>query len=796
MSTGGASQKKISKSGKHDKAHHSRRHHHRKHRGGETVDPTAYANIFANPTNFINDEGLNVPEYLKKLHTESGNYFNKNRINESLFQPSKLPWGVLTDSYKLSHGLMYSPAKKMVAYGECRGPIKIYDKKVGKEIGINNEYRIVSYGIRYIIENYIDKIMTEEDVNTIKAFFSTHALGFPYPFDSDTFDTLKGNKPPIKIYALQEGTVVLPHTPIYQIVAEKPYAPLVTFFETVLTMVWYPISVATLSRCCRQIFEDKLREVELPGWIESENAKETRKLYNPAGNQQQWWIEYMLQDFGFRGATCLEQTIIGGSAHLLNFKGSDTMSASFYSQIHLNDGKTTGESIAASEHSVMTSYQKEVDAMYNILKKFGTKGAVAIVMDSYNYENSLRTVFPAAVLKFYDDIISKEKPIQLPQDEINKIKGTELQNKINLAFKNEGGKGKKKVKGGGSVAGITIIEELPNFLQNIHNEKIITDRQITDIEEASNGLFAVTFRPDSGDPVEAVLQALYAGLATFGIDKKYSYKSSKGIYYIKPKFIRVIQGDGINVFTLKDILNAVTKPQGDGKWAFSPFSVLFGMGGGLLQKVNRDTVNFATKLCHVDYEDGSSKTVMKDPSTDPDKRSLPGELYVIKEKMQSLDVPKANSIDNHPTYNIDDPNNLLKLAYSKDTGLTDKFKKGDDKNSYFEIIRDRVDTEWSALKGIIGSKERQLDGRSPSIIELQESTSDALKKNTNPQDNAQYIEEQYNSKIKKDVLINLYRTIKIGDKNLFDEKNVKQSGGKRKSSKSRPKSDSHSHSKH
>jgi len=35
MFTGGASHKKISKSGKHDKIHHSRRHHHRKHRGGE-----------------------------------------------------------------------------------------------------------------------------------------------------------------------------------------------------------------------------------------------------------------------------------------------------------------------------------------------------------------------------------------------------------------------------------------------------------------------------------------------------------------------------------------------------------------------------------------------------------------------------------------------------------------------------------------------------------------------------------------------------------------------------------------
>lgn len=39
-----------------------------------------------------------------------------------------------------------------------------------------------------------------------------------------------------------------------------------------------------------------------------------------------------LQDFGFRGCTCVEQSILGGSAHLLSFDGSDTMSAAYYVQ--------------------------------------------------------------------------------------------------------------------------------------------------------------------------------------------------------------------------------------------------------------------------------------------------------------------------------------------------------------------------------------------------------------------------------------------------------------------------------
>lgn len=43
------------------------------------------------------------------------------------------------------------------------------------------------------------------------------------------------------------------------------------------------------------------------------------------------------------------------------------------------------------------------------------------------------------------------------------------------------------------------------------------------------------------------------------------------------------------------------------------------MGGGLLQKVNRDTMQFATKLCHIAYADGSSRDIAKMPKSDAAK---------------------------------------------------------------------------------------------------------------------------------------------------------------------------------
>lgn len=40
-------------------------------------------------------------------------------------------------------------------------------------------------------------------------------------------------------------------------------------------------------------------------------------------------------------------------------------------------------------------------------------------------------------------------------------------------------------------------------------------------------------------------------------------------------------------------------------------NVAFGMGAGLLQKVNRDTMSFATKLSHIVYSDGTQRDIMK-----------------------------------------------------------------------------------------------------------------------------------------------------------------------------------------
>ena len=104
-------------------------------------------------------------------------------------------------------------------------------------------------------------------------------------------------------------------------------------------MVWYPTTVATLSRRCRHVIEE---------------------YYALTVDQDAYWtLDSRLHDFGFRGCTTIEQSIVGGSAHLLNFGGTDTMSAAFYVQFRLNNGKPVATSIPATEHSIMTAHRSE-----------------------------------------------------------------------------------------------------------------------------------------------------------------------------------------------------------------------------------------------------------------------------------------------------------------------------------------------------------------------------------------------------------------------------------------------------
>ncbi len=122
----------------------------------------------------------------------------------------------------------------------------------------------------------------------------------------------------------------------------------------------------------------------------------------------------------------------------------------------------------------------------------------------------------------------------------------------------------------------------------------------------------VVIRPDSGDPETVCLKLVQILHDKFG-----AVKNSKGFWVLNN--VRLIQGDGVNEHTIRCILGAFQA------YGYSADNIAFGMGGALLQQLNRDTQKFAMK-CSSALVNGEWIDVQKDPVTDSGKKSKAGRV--------------------------------------------------------------------------------------------------------------------------------------------------------------------------
>lgn len=260
-----------------------------------------------------------------------------------------------TDSYKVSHYLQYPPGTtSMFSYIESRG----------------GEYaRTVFFGLQYYLKKYLTHRVTVAEVEEAKEFFDAHGEPFNYEGWMYVAKELKG-KLPVRIRAVPEGSVIPTHNILVSIESTDPKAFwVVSWIETMLLRVWYPINVATRSHKIRQIILEALRI--------SADDPETE-------------INFKLHDFGSRGVSSQESAMIGGAAHLVNFLGSDTVVGVRCANKYYHT-KMAGFSIPAMEHSSVTSWgrEHEVDAYRNMLQKTAKPGGLlACVSDSYNLWNA------------------------------------------------------------------------------------------------------------------------------------------------------------------------------------------------------------------------------------------------------------------------------------------------------------------------------------------------------------------------------------------------------------------------
>ncbi len=420
---------------------------------------------------------------------------------------------LLADAYKYAHHKFYYPGTTQIySYLESRG-------------GMFNE--TIFFGLQYFLKEYLQgPAFTQQDLNEADDFLQ-QVFGRDDVFDKSKFqyilDKYNGYLP-VKIKAVAEGTAVPTRNVLMTIENTDPECYWLTnFLETLLMQVWYPCTVATLSNQIRKVVTQFYSETATEG--------------TEAG------IDFVLNDFGFRGVSSVESAKIGGAAHLINFSGSDNLAGSGMAINYYNAQKIYGLSIPATEHSICTLLGRdgELEIFKHVLRSFPT-GTIACVSDSFNIFKACREYW-----------------------------GGELK------------------------------------------------------EEILNRQGTLVIRPDSGDPIRTLLEIFKILFETFGFTT-----NSKG-YKVLPPQVRVIQGDGVNYAEIINIYNAL-KANG-----ISAENLVLGMGGALLQKVDRDTQKFALK-CSSAVIDGQEVAVEKSPTemdaqgniTPSFKKSKGGRLKLVK----------------------------------------------------------------------------------------------------------------------------------------------------------------------
>jgi len=143
----------------------------------------------------------------------------------------------------------------------------------------------------------------------------------------------------------------------------------------------------------------------------------------------------------------------------------------------------------------------------------------------------------------------------------------------------------------------------------------------------------LVIRPDSGDAV-AVLEELFKI-----VGEVFGYEVNRKGWKTTVPCVRFIQGDGVNYYTIQNITGQLTRKG----WSQDIWS--YGMGGALLQQVNRDTLKFALKCSAID-RNGVWHNVYKNPKTDPSKASKGGRFNLVHNGSEFVTVEVDNNSPN------------------------------------------------------------------------------------------------------------------------------------------------------
>lgn len=393
---------------------------------------------------------------------------------------------ISNDSYKQTHHFQYPPGlQRVYSYMEPRIGSEYDDIVWMGAIPYLKEYGLIDQA--FDVWDIIEAVRVCNDHFGVKGYFNEDGW-------IDLYQAYKGCLP-LRVYQLPAGTIIKPGTPCMAIENTDDRFPWLTnFVESITLHPWGMTTTATKSYDIYKVIKK---------W-----ADRTGEEVSP----------YHLNDFGVRGTTSLQSSMLNGVGHLAIFRGTDNLPAIKFIKDNYTDHAMVGESVIAAEHSTIMAWgpEREGIAYRHIIEEsdrlYSNNGEnfiiISIVIDTYNWKNALDKYFCG---------------------------------------------------------------ELVDLIKN------------------RNG--RITIRLDSGDLQNGAVYTLWKLWDHYG-----GTVNEKG-YKILDPHVGIIIGDGVIANSIDKIYNYIYNE------GFGIGNIIFGCGGEILQKINRDTLNVAIKLSEVKIND-------------------------------------------------------------------------------------------------------------------------------------------------------------------------------------------------
>ena len=477
---------------------------------------------------------------------------------------------ILTDSYKLSHHLMYPEGIETVFSNFTPRSVK-YMPDEAKDI--------IVFGIQYtlkriteLFDEYFFKLPKKEICQEIKDRL-TEFTGSPY--DVSHFEELHDlGYLPIEARGLPEGSLGYVNKPILTYWnTDKRFYWLTNFLETLIsTELWKPMHSASLAYGFRKL------------------ANQYKELTCKESNN-----DYQVHDFSFRGMQCWESAMASGMGFLTSSRGTDTLPAIHGIEKYYGT-RGAANSVPASEHAVMTSYgqEDEFTAFSRILDVYPT-GIVSLVSDSYDF------------FKIHTDTIYQLK---------DKIMGRDGK----TVFRGDSGDPADIICGTVKYF-FTSEEEATEVLLSQLNPFEDTNQIVKIGDDYFN--FVTEHNHYSFTPVE-VTPEMKGQIELLGDCFGYTV-NSQGYKELDPH-VGAIWGDGITFHRMNEILSRL-KAKG---WASN--SIVFGIGSYAMGMCTRDSQGTVCKATYVGVN-GKGRNIFKTPKTDPGKNSAKGLLAIFEGRL-------------------------------------------------------------------------------------------------------------------------------------------------------------------